>query len=104
MKKYFQAPWNTKDIIITIITASGLLGIAFFGMRYFGIDANVMSLGGIAIAIGVMVDSGCIIVENIYRRLAEAASLDAWRDARPPAHPVVSRQTPYEEFDHDLVE
>lgn len=38
MKKYFQAPWNTKDIIITILAAAGLLGIAFFGMRYFGIE------------------------------------------------------------------
>ncbi len=38
MKKYFQAPWSTKDIIITILAAAGLLGIAFFGMRYFGIE------------------------------------------------------------------
>ncbi len=41
MKKYFQAPWNTKDIIITILMAAGLLGIAFFGMRYFGIEKMI---------------------------------------------------------------
>ena len=40
-------------------------------MRLKGVDANIMSLGGIAIAIGVMVDSGCVLVENIYRRIAE---------------------------------
>jgi len=56
--------------IISIVLPIGVL-ISFIFMRLFGIDANVMSLGGIAIAIGVMVDSGSVLVENIYRRLAE---------------------------------
>lgn len=37
MKKYFQAPWTVKDTIITILITIGLLGIAFFGMDYFGV-------------------------------------------------------------------
>ena len=45
--------------------------IAFILMRQIGVDANIMSLGGIAIAIGVMVDSGCVLVENMYRKIAE---------------------------------
>jgi len=58
------------SIIISIVLPVGVL-IAFILMRISGVDANIMSLGGIAIAIGVMVDSGCVIVENVYRRLVE---------------------------------
>jgi Cu(I)/Ag(I) efflux system membrane protein CusA/SilA len=57
-------------MIISIVLPIGVL-ISFILMRMFGIDANIMSLGGIAIAIGVMVDSGSVLVENIYRRIAE---------------------------------
>ncbi|MFH0913337.1 MAG: CusA/CzcA family heavy metal efflux RND transporter [Candidatus Omnitrophota bacterium] len=58
------------SMIISIVLPIGVL-IAFILMRLKGVDANIMSLGGIAIAIGVMVDSGCVLVENIYRRIAE---------------------------------
>lgn len=58
--------------IISIVLPIGVL-ISFIFMSLFGIDANVMSLGGIAIAIGVMVDSGAVLVENIYRRLAKSS-------------------------------
>ncbi|MBN1384770.1 MAG: efflux RND transporter permease subunit [Elusimicrobia bacterium] len=61
------------SLIISIVLPIGIL-IAFLIMYYLNIDANMMSLGGIAIAIGVMVDSGCVMVENIYNRLAEAVS------------------------------
>ncbi|MCK5083477.1 MAG: efflux RND transporter permease subunit, partial [Candidatus Omnitrophica bacterium] len=57
------------SVVIAIVLPVGVL-IAFILMQQFGIDANIMSLGGIAIAIGVMVDSGCVIVENIYSKLA----------------------------------
>jgi len=56
------------SIVIAAVLPIGIL-ITFILMRQFGIDANIMSLGGIAIAIGVMVDSGCVLVENIYRKL-----------------------------------
>ncbi|MCQ9207579.1 MAG: CusA/CzcA family heavy metal efflux RND transporter [Omnitrophica bacterium] len=56
------------SVIISIVLPIGVL-ISFIFMRRYGVDANIMSLGGIAIAIGVMVDSGCVLVENIYRRL-----------------------------------
>ncbi|NQU73496.1 MAG: efflux RND transporter permease subunit, partial [Candidatus Omnitrophica bacterium] len=56
------------SIVISIVLPMGVL-ISFILMRLFGVDANIMSLGGMAIAIGVMVDSGCVLVENIYRRI-----------------------------------
>lgn len=59
------------SLIISLVLPIGVL-ISFILMRIIGVDANIMSLGGIAIAIGVMVDSGCVLVENIYRRIAEA--------------------------------
>ncbi|MFH1594617.1 MAG: CusA/CzcA family heavy metal efflux RND transporter [Candidatus Omnitrophota bacterium] len=56
------------SVVIAIVLPIGVL-ISFILMKQYGIDANIMSLGGIAIAIGVMVDSGCVLVENIYRRI-----------------------------------
>ncbi len=46
---------------------------AFIGMRYLGLSANLMSFGGLAIAIGMMVDGTIVMVENIDRMLCEAA-------------------------------
>ncbi len=57
-------------MIISAVLPLGVL-ISFILMRIFGIDANIMSLGGVAIAIGVMVDAGSVLVENIYRKIAE---------------------------------
>jgi Cu(I)/Ag(I) efflux system membrane protein CusA/SilA len=55
------------------IIISGILPVAvlmtFIIMRYFGVDANVVALSGIAIAIGVMVDVGIVFTENIVRHL-----------------------------------
>ena len=56
---------------------AGLLPLAvlmcFVGMKLFGVDANIVALSGIAIAIGTMVDMGIVLCENILRRLGEAA-------------------------------
>lgn len=57
------------SVVISVVLPIGIL-ISFILMYLIGVDANIMSLGGIAIAIGVMVDSGCVLVENIYRRLS----------------------------------
>jgi copper/silver efflux system protein len=58
------------SLVISAILPIGIL-FSFILMNYFGIGANIMSLGGLAIAIGVMVDAGIVITENIYTRLSE---------------------------------
>lgn len=56
------------SIIISSLLPVGVL-MTFIFMRYAGVDANVVALSGIAIAIGVMIDIGIIFVENIIRHL-----------------------------------
>jgi Cu(I)/Ag(I) efflux system membrane protein CusA/SilA len=58
-----------SSLIISIILPVGVL-IAFLIMYYLEIPSNIMSLGGIAISIGVMVDAGIVMTENISRHLA----------------------------------
>ena len=48
------------------------VGMTFIAMKVFGVDSNIMSLSGIAIAIGTMVDIGVILCENILKHLEEA--------------------------------
>ena len=79
----------TLEILITIIVVilmllnlkssllvSGTLPVAvlmcFIAMRYFGVDANIVALSGIAIAIGTMVDMGIVLTESMVKRIEEA--------------------------------
>ncbi len=62
---------HVRASIVIAITLPMAVLMAFIAMRVFGVDANIMSLAGIAIAIGTMVDMGIIILENIYGGLAE---------------------------------
>ncbi|MDH5766181.1 MAG: efflux RND transporter permease subunit, partial [Gammaproteobacteria bacterium] len=57
-----------SSLIIAISLPIGIL-TAFIVMKYQGINANIMSLGGIAIAIGAMLDASIVMIENIHKRL-----------------------------------
>lgn len=63
---------------------SGMLPLAvlmcFIGMKIFGVDANVVALSGIAIAIGTIVDMGIVLCENILRHMKEAAPGESGRE------------------------
>jgi Cu(I)/Ag(I) efflux system membrane protein CusA/SilA len=62
---------HVRSSLVAIITLPlGVLG-AFMIMSFQGVTANIMSLGGIAIAIGAMVDASIVLVENASRRLSE---------------------------------
>jgi copper/silver efflux system protein len=61
-----------RSVLRIIIEIPVAVLIAFICMKLFGITSNIMSLGGIAIAIGVIVDASIILVENAYRNVARA--------------------------------
>lgn len=61
-----------SSLVIIVSLPLGILA-AFIVMRWQGLNANIMSLGGIAIAIGDMVDGAIVMVENAHKHLAEAA-------------------------------
>ena len=62
------------DVRSSLVVVSSLLLtplITFMAMNYFGLSANLMSLGGLAIATGLIVDGSVVVVENSFQRLAE---------------------------------
>lgn len=65
--------WHVRSALVAIVSLPLGLCIAFIIMRYQGINANIMSLGGIAIAVGAMVDAAIVMIENAHKRLEEWA-------------------------------
>ena len=60
-----------SSLLISSLLPLAVLG-CFIGMKYGGVDANIVALSGIAIAIGTMVDMGIVLCENILKQLEEA--------------------------------
>ena len=58
---------HLRSAFVAIFTLPVGVLFAFIGMRWLGLNANIMSLGGIAIAIGVMVDASVVMVENLHK-------------------------------------
>jgi copper/silver efflux system protein len=69
--------WHLRSALVAIIALPLGVLAAFIVMRYQGINANMMSLGGIAIAIGAMVDAAVVMIENAHKKL------EAWQHAHP---------------------
>ncbi len=69
--------WHLRSSLVAIVSLPIGVLIAFAVMRYQGINANIMSLGGIAIAIGAMVDAAVVMIENAHKKA------EAWRHANP---------------------
>ncbi len=73
--------FHFRSALVAIITLPlGILG-AFIVMHYQGVNANIMSLGGIAIAIGAMVDAAIVMIENMHK------VLEQWRHDHPDEQP-----------------
>ena len=69
--------WHLRSALVAVISLPLGVLAAFIVMRWQGINANIMSLGGIAIAIGAMVDAAVVLIENAHRRIA------AWQAEHP---------------------
>ena len=63
--------WHVRSALVAIISLPLGLCIAFIVMHFQGLNANIMSLGGIAIAVGAMVDAAIVMIENAHKRLEE---------------------------------
>lgn len=61
--------WHARSALVAIITLPLGVLAAFIVMRFQGVNANIMSLGGIAIAVGAMVDAAVVMIENAHKHL-----------------------------------
>jgi Cu(I)/Ag(I) efflux system membrane protein CusA/SilA len=68
---------HLRSALVAIVTLPLGVLIAFIVMLHQGVNANIMSLGGIAIAIGAMVDAAVVMIENAHKKL------EAWSHAHP---------------------
>jgi len=80
--------WHVRSALVAVISLPLGVLIALAIMRWQGLNANIMSLGGIAIAIGAMVDAAVVMIENAHKHLEEwtkahdgnpAEGTDHWR-------------------------
>ena len=74
--------WHLRSALVAIITLPIGILAAFIVMHAQGINANIMSLGGIAIAVGAMVDAAVVMIENAHKKLEQ------WRHAHEGRDPA----------------
>jgi len=63
---------HVRSALVAIITLPIAVALSFVPMFFLGLSSNIMSLGGIAIAVGVMVDAAVVLIENAHKRLERA--------------------------------
>lgn len=69
--------FHLRSSLVAVVSLPVGILAAFIVMHYQGVNANIMSLGGIAIAIGAMVDAAVVMIENAHKHL------EAWEEAHP---------------------
>jgi Cu(I)/Ag(I) efflux system membrane protein CusA/SilA len=72
---------HVSSALVAIVTLPIGIGMAFLAMHFLGIGANIMSLGGIAIAVGAMIDAAIVMVENLHKHVERND-----RAGRPQGH------------------
>lgn len=72
--------WHVRSALVAILTLPLGVLAAFVVMRFQGVNANIMSLGGIAIAIGAMVDAAVVMIENAHKKI------ERWEQDHPDKH------------------
>ena len=73
--------WHARSALVAILTLPLGILIAFIVMRAQGLNANILSLGGIAIAVGAMVDAAVVMIENAHKHL------ERWHHDHPASEP-----------------
>ncbi|HXZ25244.1 MAG TPA: CusA/CzcA family heavy metal efflux RND transporter, partial [Nitrospiria bacterium] len=71
--------FHLRSALVVVFTLPVGILVAFIVMHLQGINANIMSLGGIAIALGAMVDAAIVMIENVHKRLERASASGAER-------------------------
>jgi len=69
--------WHVRSSLVAIVSLPLGVLMAFIAMRYQNVNANIMSLGGIAIAIGAMVDAAIVMIENAHKHV------ETWKRGHP---------------------
>jgi Cu(I)/Ag(I) efflux system membrane protein CusA/SilA len=86
--------WHPPSALIPLITIPVAVLVAFVPFHGLGITANIMSLGGIAIAIGELVDAAIVVVEQTHKKLEQAQREGSTRDAREVVVEAVKEVAP----------
>ncbi len=83
---------HARSALVAIITLPVGVLLSFLAMRWLGVNANIMSLGGIAIALGAMVDAAIVMIENMHKHMErnerEGGSLTPWELAADASREV----------------
>ncbi|MDB5986365.1 MAG: cation transporter [Nevskia sp.] len=79
--------FHLRSALVAIISLPLGIVAAFSVINWQGVNANIMSLGGIAIAIGAMVDAAVVMIENAHKHV------EAWNHAHPDRKPTIAEQT-----------
>ncbi|MBY0497559.1 MAG: CusA/CzcA family heavy metal efflux RND transporter [Cyanobacteria bacterium] len=83
--------WHFRSALVAILTLPLSILLSFMAMKYIGLGSNIMSLGGIAIAIGAMVDAAIIMIENAHKHLEHDAGAKPRREILIEAAQEVGR-------------
>jgi len=83
--------FHVRSALVPILALPVAVGAAFVPMYYLNVTSNIMSLGGLALAIGVLVDAAIVMVENAYRHLSDPDRPVAFAD-QPRAIIAAARQ------------
>jgi Cu(I)/Ag(I) efflux system membrane protein CusA/SilA len=76
--------FHIRSALVAIVSLPLGILLAFIVMHYQGVNANIMSLGGIAIAIGAMVDAAIVMIENVHKQI------EHWREEHPDREPTLA--------------
>jgi heavy metal efflux system protein len=88
---------NIRATFIVLISIPLSIGLALMIMSWYGLSANLMSLGGLAVAIGMLVDGSVVMVENIFKHLSHP---DRLHDKDVADHVALDDSNPYD-VEHD---